>query len=153
MSIAPVQSNGELEYPATWRWDEHGHTLEGLYVRMEEGATDGYGRKPIVILNVDGQERSVWLFDAALVSKFRDQLATRPAGDFDVGERVAIERGAEKVKSATSDRRYWPYKVRFPDAPQRSAGDILGTRIDRAKPELPPDGSAVDADSDDPIPF
>jgi len=144
--MAATQNTHDETFPATWRWDEHGRTLHGLYVRMDEAVTD-YGRRPILILDVDGEERSVWLFDTALVSKFHDQLATRPTGDFTAGERIVIERGEEKVESA-GGRRYWPYKVRFPDAPKRSASDILG--VDKPSTvELEPD----DAPSDDDIPF
>ena len=128
--------------PTTWRWDEHGHPIRGTYVRMDEAATD-YGRSAIVVLDVDGEERSVWLFEAAIVSKFRDELAKRPSGDFTAGERVEIDRGAEKVESANG-RSYWPYRVRFPDAPKRSAGDILGVGTTPSEPELP---------ADDEVPF
>src|SRR5438034_1020679 len=115
--MAANQNPPDAAFPVTWRWDEHGHTIHGLYVRMDEAVTD-YGRKAILVLDVDGEERSIWLFDSALVSKFQEQLATRATGDFTPGERILIERGAEKVESANG-RRYWPYKVRFPDAPKR----------------------------------
>ena len=59
-------------HPTSWRWDTDGHAVRGTYVRMDEAATD-YGRKAIVVLDVAGEERSVWLFEAATVSKFRDQ--------------------------------------------------------------------------------
>jgi hypothetical protein len=144
--MAAKQNTPDETFPATWRWDEHGRTVQGAYVRMDEAATD-YGRRAIIVLNVNGEERSVWLFDTALVSKFQDQLATRPTGDFTAGERILIERGEEKVESS-GGRRYWPYRVRFPDAPKRSASDILG--VDKANTvELEPD----DAQSDDEIPF
>lgn len=129
-------------HPTSWRWDTDGHAVRGTYVRMDEAATD-YGRKAIVVLDVAGEERSVWLFEAATVSKFRDQLAKRPSGDFTAGERVEIERGAEKIESA-NNRGYWPYRVRFPDAPQRSAGDIPGVGATSSEPEL---------SADDEIPF
>jgi len=81
------------------------------------------------------------------VGSSHDQLATRPTGDFTAGERIVIERGEEKVESA-GGRRYWPYKVRFPDAPKRSASDILG--VDKPSTvELEPDDAPSDAD----IPF
>jgi hypothetical protein len=53
--------------------------VAGTYVRMSNASTD-YGRKAIVVLNVDGEEHSVWLFETALVSKFKDELAERPTG-------------------------------------------------------------------------
>ena len=129
-------------HPTSWRWDEDGHAVRGTCVRMDEAATD-YGRSAIVVLDVAGEERSVWLFEAAIVSKFRDELAKRPSGDFTVGEGVEIDRGAEKVESANG-RSYWPYRVRFPDAPQLSAGDILGVGTAPSEPGLP---------ADDEIPF
>jgi hypothetical protein len=145
--MAAKQNTPDETFPATWRWDEHGRTVHGVYVRMDEAATD-YGRKPIIVLDVDGEERSVWLFDTALVSKFQDQLGTRPTRDFTVGERIRIERGEEKVESA-GGRRYWPYRVKFPDAPKRSASDILGVDAPSTI-EIEPDS---DASGDDEIPF
>ena len=138
-------------HAVSWRWDDDGPTVTGEYVKMDEAVTD-YGRKPILILGVDGEPRSVWLFDAALVSQFREELAKRASGDFDAGERVPIERGAEKVKSSNG-RGYWPYKVRFPDAPRRSASSILGV-VDDGDTEIPTDPlKAASATDDDSIPF
>jgi hypothetical protein len=132
-----VHDSKTTSHPASWRWDEDGTSIRGTYVRMDEAATD-YGRKAIVVLTVDGQERSIWLFEAALVSKFQEEIAKRNSGDFTVGERIEIDRGGEKVESANG-RKYWPYKVRFPDAPKRSAGDILGVGAAPSESELPPD--------------
>jgi hypothetical protein len=127
------------DHPMTWRWED-GSTVAGTYVRMDEASTD-YGRKAILVLDVDGAERSVWLFDQAVASKLREQLEQRTTGDFTVGERIEIRRGTEKVESGAG-RRYCPYWVLFPDAPRRSASDILGASntsspAETAEPELP----------------
>jgi hypothetical protein len=144
-----TENSKSLEHPQTWRWDEDGNTVAGTYVRMDEASTE-YGRKAILVLKVDAAERSVWLFDQAVASKLREQLGQRPGGDFAEGERIEIRRGSEKVESSNG-RRYWPYAVNFPDAPKRSASDILGTTNTPAEPttasepELPV--------GDDPLPF
>jgi hypothetical protein len=145
-----VQDSKTSVHPSSWRWDEDGRSVRGTYVRMDEAATD-YGRSAIVVLDVGGEERSVWLFEAAIVSKFRDELAKRPSGDFTAGERVEIDRGADKVESANG-RSYWPYRVRFPDAPKRSAASILGIGAESEHPVDDDSQFASDPASDD-IPF
>lgn len=111
------------EFPRTWRFDEDGLRIAGIYLRMDEGPSE-YGRKAICVLLVEDEERSVWLAQEALISKFRDELERRSKPDSKAGERIVIERGAEKKESANG-RKYWPFRVSFPDAPQRSARDIL----------------------------
>jgi hypothetical protein len=110
-------------FPAYWDWKADGLTVEGTFVRMDQRPT-AYGPKPILILDVDGVERSVWVNTNALRSKLAGELQRRKARNFDVGERVVIRRGAEKTTSA-NDRNYWPFQVKFPDGPELDAASIL----------------------------
>lgn len=112
---------------------------------MDTGPTE-YGQKAICVLSVDGQERSLWLAQEALISKFRDELKRRAAADFSPGERIIVEREAEKKESAAG-RRYWPFRVSFPEAPRRTASDLLGlTDVDES-------GEEERESTDDDIPF
>ena len=115
----------DSDYPRSWRWDEDGLRIAGTYVEMNEGPSE-YGRRAICVLEVDGERRSLWLTQEALISKFRDELERRELADFTAGERIEVERGAEKKQSANG-RGYWPFAVRFPDAPHKSAAELLGT--------------------------
>jgi hypothetical protein len=133
----------DSDFPRTWRFDDDGLRVAGTYVRMDEGPSE-YGRKAICVLLVDGEERSLWLSQEALVSKFRDELERRTAGDFSPGEHVVVERAAEKKQSANG-RAYWPFKVLFPDAPRRPASEILSR--DTAKDDDDPQNE------DDDVPF
>jgi len=131
------------DFPQSWKFDEDGNSVTGTYLRMDEGTTS-YGSKPIVVLDVDGEERSVWLSQTALRSKFADELARRHASDFDPGERISISRAKEK-KTAASGHAYWPFTVIFHNAPKRDAASILGIDED--------DATADDDGEDDGIPF
>ncbi len=140
-------------HPRSWLWSEDGSTITGTYVRMDTGPSD-YGERAIIVLNVDGEDRSLWLNETALVAKFRDELARRTSGDFEPGERITASRGAAKVESANG-RGYWPCPVTFHDAPRRSAAEILGISI---KPDAEPELSAEPAPltatgTDDGIPY
>lgn len=121
------------DYPRSWRFDGDGLQIAGTYVEMNEAPTE-FGRRAICVLEVDGERRSLWLTNEALISKFRDELERRDLADFTVGERIEVERGAEKKQSA-SGRGYWPFTVRFPDAPHKSASDLLGASTERDEPE------------------
>jgi hypothetical protein len=130
----------DSDFPRSWRWDEDGLRIEGSYVRMDEGPSE-YGRRAICVLNVGGEERSLWLTQEALISRFRDELERRLATDFSPGERIIVERGAEKKESANG-RAYWPFKTRFLDAPRRAASDLLGgpassEEDDKEKDDIP----------------
>jgi hypothetical protein len=141
------------EHPRTWRWNEDGSAVAGTFVRLDEASTE-YGQKAILVLDVDGVERSVWLFEAAVASKLREALEKRSSGDFTVGERIEIHRGAEKIESGNG-RKYWPFKVIFKDEPRRSAAEILGlTSKPDAEPELSAEPSPVSAiGNDDDLPY
>ena len=130
------------EFPRGWRWDDDGDTVEGTFVEFDEGPT-AYGDRPIIVVEVDGENRSVWLFETALQSRFADEVAKRPTGDLTAGERISIRRG-DMVTSGTG-RDYRSFKVRFPDRPKRKAAEILGA------PTTEPDGTENDEGDD--LPF
>jgi len=135
-----------LDYPETWRFDEDGLTAAGTYMRMDTGPS-AYGQKPILVLEINSQARSLWIVQEALRSRLADELARRRAREFSVGERIEISRGAEK-KLSENDREYWPFKVSFPDAPRQDAADLLG----RTEPAAADSESAPLVVQDD-IPF
>lgn len=83
-----------------------------------------YGRCPIIVLDVEGERRSVWLTQTALRSKFAEELERRGAADFTPGEPVSIERATEMKESGTG-KRYWPFSVAFGNAPTKTAAAIL----------------------------
>lgn len=133
-------------FPAFWEWDNDGGDIDGTYVGFTEIPTKMYGAKPAVILHVGTEDRTVPLWDTALGNRFRDEVDRRPDGDLADGERVLIRRG-DMVQGA-SGYKYRSYQVRFPDAPKRSAKEILGAKEAGAEP---PADAEPEPDSD--IPF
>jgi hypothetical protein len=142
---------GESSYPETWLWDEHGDVCSGGFVRFDKAATREYGKKLILVLEVDGQERSVWLLQTALFERIRDELSDRPNRQLAPGEQVAIKRRAE-TKTKDGERSYRPFQVYFPDRPELDLArefDLTGP-----KPGLVPVSEQKDSsDVDDDIPF
>lgn len=114
-------------HPKSWVFDEDGAELEGRFLRIEEAPTRGYGYQPVVVLDVDGSERSVWLLWDALRGAFSEEVHRR--GELEPGERIHICRGEQKTSEA--GRGYRDFKVRFPDAPRRSQAEILGALAGR----------------------
>lgn len=110
----------EEEFPRNWRFDEDGTTVMGTFVKFDLGQTQEYGECPIVVLEVDGEERSVWLFHTALRNKFQKEVNRR---DFVVGEQVNIKQKGEKKGKKY---KYTDYMVAFPDAPPLDAKAIFG---------------------------
>lgn len=146
MSIAQSETTGNSDssdFPRTWRWDQDGESLTGTFVEFDEGPT-AYGAKPILVIEIEGERRSVWLLEKAVLSRFADEVATRANRDLTPGERVEIRRG-DVVTSGTG-REYRSFRVRFPDRPKRKALDILGGS---ATDEPPSEGEGQDGD----IPF
>lgn len=141
-----MSGNGNTDFPRNWDWDGDGDTVQGSYVRVDEAPTS-YGEKPILVLEVGGEERSVWLLATALRNRFADEVAKRPNGDLTIGEQVVIERG--EMRTSSSDRQYRAFTARFPDRPRRSAASILGA----GRPETEPAESMAPGPADDDIPF
>ena len=127
-----TRDGSESGFARAWRFDEDGDLREGRYVRTEEGPTS-YGSRPIVVVDVGGEERAVWLTTTVLLGRFQGELSRRKTRDFTVGERISISRGSEK-KTSASGHDYWPFNVTFHDGPQRDAATILGGNADTAGP-------------------
>jgi hypothetical protein len=125
----------ESRFPAAWRFDEDGLRIEGRFVRIDEGPSE-YGRRPIIVLDVDGTERALWLSQEVLRRRFADELDRRQSQDFVPGEQIVVERGAEKRESEAG-RSYWPFVVDFPEGPRRSGAAILSPAERSDQPEPP----------------
>jgi hypothetical protein len=130
-------------FPEFWEWDKDGNDLDGGHVAFTTIPTKMYGEKPAVILHVGKTDRTVPLWDTALGNRFRDEVERRPDADLAPGERVLIRRG--DMVDGANGYRYRSYKVVFPDAPARTAKDILG-----AKEEAGPEAGQADTEQ---IPF
>ena len=135
----------DTDYPRSWIWDDDGDLCAGTFVRFDKGRTRDYGSKPIVVLNVEDEERSIWLLQTVLYEEFRRELEDRPTHDLIPGERVVIRRLEEKTGEA--GRRYRPFRVLFPDRPATSTADLF-----ELGPKPPPSPTETDLDPDD-IPF
>jgi hypothetical protein len=136
-------SAAETTNPRTWDWREDGAHVSGRFVRFDEAPTRGYGYKPVLIVDVDGEHRTVWLFHEALLNQFREEVIRRGTGNLEDGERIDVFQVGDKVSESTG-RTYTDYKAVFPDRPKRSGVDILGARD---KPVEKP------AEDDDSVPF
>jgi hypothetical protein len=123
----------EQTYPRTFLWEEDAEDLgdhrrvSGHFVAIDEAPTKN-GLKPILVLEIDGEQRSVWVLHGPFLSKLTEELERRPNGEFTPGELIVIEQAKEKTIAEASRRPYTAYKARFPERPQRSQRDILGAR-------------------------
>lgn len=135
------------EYPKSWRWQDDGNLVSGRFLRFEQGMTKDFGAKVILVLDIEGEERSVWLTTSVLHNRFRDELERRGSGNLEVGERIVIERGADKVESENG-RSYWPHKILFPDRPSKSPAELFGLNEGLVVYDEKPSG-----ESSDEIPF
>jgi hypothetical protein len=132
LSEQTVTENHDTDFPRTWRFDEDGLEVTGRYVEITEGTTAN-GPCPIVVLTVDGERRSVWLFHTAVRNRFSDEIGRRKDGDLTQGELVSIRRG--ETKESAGGRSYVAYAVRFPEAPRRSPKEILGEPEQSPEPD------------------
>ena len=135
-------------YPRSWVWDVDGDLCSDTFVRFDQGPTRGYGPKPIAVLRVAGEERSVWLMQTALYGSFRNELTSRSLPELVPGERVVIQR-KEMKPNAAGTATYRDFDVHFPDRPQASVSELFdlgGKPTSEVFPE-------VEAQPDDDIPF
>jgi hypothetical protein len=123
-SIYDDASDLGSDYPRNWNWDVDGDEIEGAFVELDEAPT-AYGSRPIVVLDVAGEKRTLWLLETALRSSFADEASRRSSSDgFTVGERIIVRRGA--MRQSSTGRSYRSFKALFLDRPKRSAAQILG---------------------------
>jgi hypothetical protein len=120
------------DYPRAWIFGKPGEMVEvkgekvpadgleasGTFVAFALGQTREFGKKPVAILRIGGEERSLWLTAEALFGSFRDELADRANHRIEPGERITAKRSEEKVASPTARAPYWGFSVRFPDRPE-----------------------------------
>jgi hypothetical protein len=156
-SLTAERADGQPSFPRTWDWDTDGPTAAGTFVRFDSGPTKGYGRKPIVVLRIEGEERSVWILETALFGRFRDEIAQRPGRKLTAGERIVIRRGDMK-RTQDGSREYRATTAYFPDAPEPSAAELFGldekpatTAGENGQPDEEGSLGALDQDVD--IPF
>jgi hypothetical protein len=123
----------EPSYPESWIFSEHGETVAGTFVKFDRGPTKGFGQKTLVVLDVAGTERTVWLLWDALFNRFRDEVAERAEQTLVVGERVIIKRLPEKKRSK-NDREYIGFEVFFPDRPAPTQEQLWGDLSDSTRP-------------------
>ena len=156
-------SGEEQDFPRNWVWEEDGKDLgdrwrlsEGRYVSAGRGRTSR-GKRGVLILEVDGEERTVWLFHSPLLDKIREELEDRGERELVVGERLTIDRYKEMQTSQSTGQPYVPYRVRFHDSPEQSLWDVLGGSKASADTTVDPEsdenvGDDAGQDGDD-IPF
>ena len=147
----PAQNGDEeREFPESWIWSEHGDHVAGQFVAFDRGQTKEFGTKAILVLDVDGVKRSVWLTQTVLFNRVRDEVAKRPSKNLNPGERVSIRR-LEKTQGEKGRQGYWKFRVLFPDRPELTAADVL--ELDDGpvayKQEETTEPSPGDADGDD----
>jgi hypothetical protein len=135
----------EGEYPRSHMWQEDGDLVSGSYVRFSQGHTRDGTAVPVIVLDVDGEPRSVWLFHDALRQQFVTEIKTRPSGNLDPGELVTIRRGEKKQSASNPDRSYRVFDVDFEHKRQPTPIDLLSAGVPLGAMQPPP----IDAD----IPF
>lgn len=146
-TVTPEASENGVAYPRAWVFDEDGD-LTGRFVRFDQGPTRGYGHCPICIVEVDGEERSLWLLSTALKGSFKEEVQRRPTRNLTAGERiVAVDRGTKTSES--TGNLYRDQRALFPDRPAMSAAEVLG--LDEPAPAVP-EAEAVE-DANDDVPF
>jgi hypothetical protein len=148
----PKASDESAEFPKAWLWDEDGETVSGTFVGFTQGQTRNFGRKVIVLLEIEGERRSIWLNNTVLLGKFRDELQDRPEQRLSQGERITITR-LGKVDSAEAMGPYWKFVVLFHDRPEPSVEELFNLGGE-PEPRAPvPDSGAEPAGADDDVPF
>jgi len=60
------------DFPQFWDFANDGDIIRGKALRMTKGPTKLYGSKPIAVLEIDGEERSVWLSRFVLREAFKE---------------------------------------------------------------------------------
>jgi hypothetical protein len=131
--------------PRWWDWATDGDSVDGTFVRFDQGHTKQYGPKVIVVLLVSGEERSVWLLETVLHNKFKRELEGRPERNLKAGERVVVTR-LDMRESESGGTNYRDFRVLFPDRPAPSAMELFELDGPTVEPTSEP------ADADD-IPF
>ncbi len=140
------------EYPRFWDWDEDGKSVEGMFLRANVGYTAN-GPRPFVVLDVDGDERTIWLLHDVLRNQFAREVHRRPNKAIDVGETIRIHQLEPRESQTNAGRAYTNYRTEFPQGPATTQVDVFGLPPEASPPPEFEDaavgGGVLDAD----IPF
>jgi hypothetical protein len=146
---APELDDAAPSYPRAWMWDTE--LADGVYVKADRAPTRDYGEKTVIILQVCGEERSIWLLNDALFNQVRQEISRRPGRKLTPGERVVVQRLGER--ESVAGRKYMDFRVHFPDrpdpTPEQLWGDDIAGKADTAGDEPVADGDKPGGD----IPF
>ena len=124
---------------------------------MTKGSTKLYGQKPIAVLEIDGEERAVWLSRFVLREAFREEFGSRGKVELVPGEEISIKwLGLKQPKGGGPA--YHNYEVVFHQGAGENLDDMFGlgqqaTRLgesESAEPVSAGDPSETEADG---IPF
>jgi hypothetical protein len=147
-SITQSIDDGNQEFPAAWLFSEDGDLEAAEFVALKSGPTRSFGWKPIAVVRVGGQERSLWLLNTVLYESFKRELARRPSRKLEAGERITVRKKGQ-TRNAEGTRTYEDYKVVFHDTPQPSVTEMFG--LDEPEPAAGDasgdESNAVDSDT------
>jgi hypothetical protein len=118
-------STDSTDFPRAWLWDADGDIVKARFVKFDVGPTKLYGKKPIAVLDVDGEQRSVWLTTTVLFAAFKEELETRDSQTLNEGELITI-RWLGKAESKAGGPAYHRHKVVFHDSPGGSPESLFG---------------------------
>jgi hypothetical protein len=118
----PVASEEEDGRPQWWDWGEDGDVVAGTFLEAGAGHTQ-HGKKPFLVVDVEGTPRTVWCHFDALLSQVREQI--EEYGPFKQGERVEIRR-TPKQKESANGRSYYPFRLSRPDLPPPDQAALFG---------------------------
>ena len=140
----------QADYPAAWMWEADGDIERGSFVKFDKGMTKLYGAKPIAVIAVDNEQRSVWLTTTVLFESFKRELESRENHTLEPGERISIHYGGKKQPDGGGPA-YHVHKVTFHDSPGQSTEEMFG--LGTPTPRLGESGSAEPDEQPDGIPF
>jgi hypothetical protein len=133
-------------------WDEDGDLLAGTFVKADRAPTR-YGPRTVVVLDVDGEQRSVWLLNEALFNQFKKEIQSRPDRKLTLSERVVVQRLGTRESQSTGHN-YVDFRAHFPDRPQPTLEQLWGDDVNAGQPKATVDQpKAGDAGPDSDIPF
>ena len=98
---------------------------------LTTGPTRLYGRKPIAVLEVDGEERSIWITTTVLFESFKAELESRERHALDPGEEITI-RYAGKKQPDGGGPAYHVHRVSFGNSPGDSPEEMFDLGTDSA---------------------
>ena len=149
-------SSTDSDFPQYWDFEADGDITRGKAVRMTKGATKLYGSKPIAVLEVDGEERSVWLSRFVLREAFKEEFEARGKVELVPGEEISIKWLGKKQPKGGGPA-YHNFEVLFHQGAGENLEGLFGLgesteRMGESDTGEPVSTSSV-SDGDDKIPF